>query len=410
MITTASLRPVWKQSLKLHRSTVSSFSSTSPLLNDHSARNQPYIEQGWLDDRGLTRFATLHELQTRSCAVFRDNPLYGIYNADKNEFEFGTYGDFGSRVDQTRRVLQHLGVGPDDKIAVISNNRWEWAALACAAFSLRASMVPLYEAQRPSDWTYICRDAQPKALFCATQDIYDRVQSRVIPNAPVLQSVLCLDAPCGEPHAFRTLLQDKLVQANTAGIVPPTPDDLASLIYTSGTTGKPKGVELTHANITSNVLGVRNTVESPKDFFEETDTALAFLPWAHVFGQTIDLWCPMAHGTSSAICRGVLHVQEDLQLVRPTALAAVPLLFKKVYEGVHAVMETANPRRRYLMRRALELGGKNAGYRNGTGPPMGVVERLQFAALDKLVLARIRDRLGGRLKYAAVGGAACPRE
>ena len=392
------LRPsfFWKKPATRARAATTATATRS--ASTLSARDQTFFEKGWLDEHGLTRFDTLHELQTRSCAVFKDNPLYGVYNEQRQTFEFGTYGDFGQQVGKAREVLHHLGVTPLDKIALIANNRWEWAALSTAAYALNASVVPMYEAQLPSDWSYIVQDAEPKVLFCATQEIYDRVQKDVKPNAPSsLQSILCLDAASGEPHAFSTLM-DAVTTKDASNIIPPTPEDLASLIYTSGTTGKPKGVELTHGNITSNVKGVRNMVDRPKDFFSESDRALAFLPWAHSFGQTIDLWTPMAHGTSSAISRGFQHVQDDLQLVQPTALASVPILFKKVFDGVNNVMETANPRRKYLMQKALQLGRKNSDYTNGHGPSLGFVERMQFAALDKLVLSKIRDRLGGKLR------------
>ena len=377
-------------------------SSTTKL----SARDQPFFEQGYLDERGLTRFETLHELQVRSCAVFRDNPLFGTYDPATESFEFETYGDFEQQVHTSRRVLQHLGVSPFDKIALIANNRWEWAALTTAAHSLRASVVPLYEAQRPADWTYIVGDATPKVLVCATQSIYDRVMDKVKPNAPLsLQSILCLDAPVGEPHSFQTLFQQQQ-QENTIitmdGIVPPTPDDLASLIYTSGTTGNPKGVELLHANICSNIEGARRTVHHPRAFFRESDTTLAFLPWAHSFGQTVDLWTPLAHGTSMALSRGFAHVAEELPLVKPTALASVPLLFKKVHDGVQNVVETSNPRRKYLMQTALALGSKQAQYDSGVGPPLNWMERLQYSVLDALVLSKIRDRLGGNLRCKCV--------
>ena len=92
----------------------------------------------------------------------------------------------------------------------------------------------MYEAQLPSDWTYILNDSQSKVLFCANQDIYDRVQQQVKPNVPSLQETLCFDAGHGEPHAFSTAMAG--VSADSAGslIVKPTPDDLANLIYTSG--------------------------------------------------------------------------------------------------------------------------------------------------------------------------------
>lgn len=294
---------------------------------------------------------------------------------------------------------------------MISNNRWEWVAIACAAYSLTAGIVPMYEAQLPSDWSYIVNDSQAKVLFCATQGIYDSVIKDVAPSAPTLQTTMCLDAAKGEPHAFATAMASVAEDADGKLIIEPTVDDLASLIYTSGTTGKPKGVELTHNNISTNVLGAARTmVKNPNDFVHQGDRSLAFLPWAHSYGQTCELWLGIAHGCSAGICRGVPSILEDLQLVKPTVLFAVPTLYKKVYDGVNNIMETANPRRKYLMQRALELGRMNAAHKQGLGPPLGFMDRLAFKALDSIVLSKIRARFGGNLRYAFVAGAACPAE
>jgi len=154
----------------------------------------------------------------------------------------------------------------------------------------------------------------------------------------------------------------------------------------------------------------REMVYNPHDFFNVNDRSLAFLPWAHSYGQTCELWSGIAHGCSSGICRGVPFILEDLQKVKPTILFAVPTLYKKVYDGVNNVMETANPRRKYLMQRALELGRMKAAHEQGLGPPMGFMDKLAFKALDAIVLSKIRDRFGGNLKYAFVAGAACPAE
>ncbi len=267
----------------------------------------------------------------------------------------------------------------------------------------------MYEAQLPSDWTYITNDAECSVLFCSTQDIFDRAIAEVLPQTPTVKASLCLDAELGEPHAFSTHMEAASKQNDEASVIEPTPDDLANLIYTSGTTGKPKGVELTHSNTVSNMLGVRGMAEDVHDFIRTNDRSLAFLPWAHSYGQTCELWLGMAHGGSAAICRGVPSILEDLQLAKPTVLFAVPTLHKKIYDGVHNLMESASPIRKGLMKKALSLGRKNVEHKKGVSH-MGVLERLQFQALDKIVLSKIRDRFGGNLRHGYVAGAACPSE
>lgn len=312
-----------------------------------------------------------------------------------------------------------LGIEPHGKIGLISNNRWEWVALASAAFSLNAAIVPMYEAQLPSDWSYIVNDSGCSALFCANQDIFDRVQKHVIPSAPKVQATMCFDgAPEGASYSFesamamaKVALSKKDATITTSDGIPPMPEDLANLIYTSGTTGKPKGVELTHQNFVSNVIGsTRIAVENPKDFIRESDRSLAFLPWAHSYGQTCELWVGMAHGGSAGICRGVTHILDDLQMVKPSVLFAVPTLYKKIYDGVQNIMESSTGTKKKLMQRALELGVRKATVERDGASSFGMWENVQHNVLDAIILSKIRARFGGNLRHGFVAGAACPKE
>ncbi|GMI27827.1 hypothetical protein TeGR_g2502 [Tetraparma gracilis] len=312
----------------------------------------PAHETGPHMQDGLLQFTTLHEIQTRSAAQWSSKPLFGTYDA--GAFGWMSYGEFDEKVARARAALVGLGVKPGSTVGVISNNRWEWAAVSLASYSLSAVMTPMYEAQLPSDWSYIMNDAGCEVLLCATQDIYDRSVKEVKPQAPQLQHVLCFDAPAGEPHAFATAMA--AAEVSQSNLVPPKPEDLANLIYTSGTTGKPKGVELTHHNQVSNMYGTRATVADPTDFMRTNDRSLSFLPWAHSYGQTCELYSMMAHGAAIGVCRGVPDILEDLQLVKPSILFSVPTLYKRVYDGVQNMIETTNPIRRTLMRKALDLG------------------------------------------------------
>ena len=270
----------------------------------------------------------------------------------------------------------------------------------------------MYQSQLPADWQYILNDSGCSTLFCATEEIYQQVQREILPSTPLVKSALCLDAEVGEEHAFATALERVSGNSSASQILKPTLDDLADLVYTSGTTGKPKGVELTHKNLASNVeSGVREMVSNPQqNFFTQHDRSLAFLPWAHSYGQTCELWGGMSQGTAIGACRGIPHILEDLQLVKPTLLFAVPTLYKRIYDGVHNTMETSSPLKKRLMRKALDLGRRNADAEHGLRAPLGLFERVQFGALDKIVLSKIRDRFGGQLTHSFVAGAACPAE
>lgn len=152
--------------------------------------------------------------------------------------------------------MRDLDIKPGSKVGIISNNRWEWATIAAAAYSLNASTVPMYEAQLPADWTYILNDSECSVLFTANDQILGTVRREVLPNAPMVKSTLSLDAAEGQAHAFATAMAAQ--EPDTAGklIAEPTPEDLANLIYTSGTTGYERvcTVRLSRVYITMHII------------------------------------------------------------------------------------------------------------------------------------------------------------
>jgi long-chain acyl-CoA synthetase len=193
-----------------------------------------FQKEGLLDEKGLTVFDTLHEMQLSSCQVYSQNELFGTFSPKSEKFEWMTYEEYGKKVDQCRSMLKDLGVEQYDKVGIIANNRWEWATIAAASYSLNASLVPMYEAQLPSDWRFILNDSECSVLFCANQKIYDKVRAEVLPSTPLVRATLCLDAPEGEPHAFVTAMKAAPVDSEGSFIRAPAQEDLANLIYTSG--------------------------------------------------------------------------------------------------------------------------------------------------------------------------------
>ena len=291
-------------------------------------------------------FSTLHSLRVAAQRKYENRPFLGTKNLETKEFEYVTYGDFGKKVDYLAAVLsKDRGVKPGDKIAVISKNREEWAVAAYACFAIGAHYVPMYEQQRDEDWEYIIRDSEAKHLFVSTVSIHDRVRDlALIPS----ENVVCFDN--GD---FDRVLQQGVNISKELDHPNPNPDDVCVLIYTSGTTGKPKGVMLSHRNIASNVRASREIFGHR---LSREDTGLSILPWAHVFGQTLDL-----HAMMSAGCRlGLVHsketLAEDLKLIKPTLMSGVPLIFKTFYDRIQNVIETSPFPKNALMKWALRAG------------------------------------------------------
>ena len=150
--------------------------------------------------------------------------------------------------------------------------------------------------------------------------------------------------------------------------------------------------------------------ENPSIMVTESDRSLAFLPWAHSYGQTCELWMGMSFGASAAICRGIPFILDDLQNVQPTILFAVPTLYKKVYDGVKNKMQSGNFIQDTLLQNAVDVGMEHASFMRGERGPLSTSEKLKYSLLDKIVLSKIRDRFGGKLRYGCVAGSACPKE
>ena len=251
-------------------------------------------------------FNTLHDLMANASERYAERPALGVKT--DGEYQYLTYAEVGQKIEAFRGALAALGVGKGDKVAIISRNRLEWVVTAYAGYGLGAVNVPMYEQQKPSDWEYILQDSGAKVLIASTTEIYDKVKGYAGTHGGV-ESVLCCDLPEGDPAAFAT----HLAGAAARPAHPPlgsdqlAPDDLATLIYTSGTTGQPKGVMLSHRNICSNV---KNTVDHSSEarptqgIVNWDDRSVAFLPWAHSYGQTCELHTGMAVGASTAIAAG----------------------------------------------------------------------------------------------------------
>ena len=346
-----------------------------------------------------TQFKNLVDLCEKSCVRFADNELFGTRAAD-GSWSFTSYREFAELVAQARGGLASLGVGPGDLVAVIANNRLEWAVGAYATYSLSACYVPMYEKQNLADWEYIVGDSEAKVLIVANEEIRQKTRA-LLERLPALESIVCLDADVSEPGSWAALMERGLAAPVPA--TDPALSDLAGYIYTSGTTGRPKGVMLTHGNFTSNVNSVQKLFP-----MEEGDRSLSFLPWAHSFGQTCEMHCGISFGISMAICDDVDRLIEYLAEVRPSLLFSVPRIFNRIYDGLQKKLAEAPPARQRLFALAMD----NASTRRELAEQgqRSLLVDLKHALFDRLVFARVRERLGGELRCAFSGGAAISRE
>jgi long-chain acyl-CoA synthetase len=217
-------------------------------------------------------------------------------------------------------------------------------------------------------------------------------------DLPVLDHIVGLELPPSDPQSFEALLA-----RGRAAAVPslkPDGDEIAGFVYTSGTTGLPKGVMLSHGNLTSNIAAVTSIFPLSAD-----DRTLSFLPWAHAFGQTCELHILISVGASTAINDELPQLIDNLPEVQPTILVAVPRIFNKIHAGV---MRQVAEKPAFV--RALFWSGVRSAKKRHAAQPLGPFESLGFALADKLIFSKVRARFGGRLKYAMSGSAALSRE
>ena len=356
----------------------------------------------------METFENLVDMFEKSTKKFADRPLFGVKRA--GAYSWSTYRQLAKEVDELRGGLAALGVGQGDRVAVISDNRPEWAAGAYATYGLGAQYVPMYEAQLPKEWEYILKDCGAKVLLVANAQIAEKTRSMLGVNGgvPTLQQIVefgsgavsVSPAAAGEVSYASVLEKGR---ATPRPSVQPKREDICGFIYTSGTTGNPKGVLLTHDNITSNINAIHQIFPMAQD-----DVSLSFLPWAHSFGQTCELHCLLSYGASMGLAESVATIIDNLAEVKPTLLFSVPRIFNRIYDGVNKKMNEAGGIKLILFKRMLEVA-KHKKNLEALGQS-SFFNNLQFKILDKVVASKIRARFGGRLKYAFSGGAALSKE
>ena len=302
--------------------------------------------------------------------------------------------------------LRALGLAPGDRAAILSENRPEWhlADFACATSGVVS--VPLYATLPAAQIEFMLRDSGARLVFVSTAEQLEKVQTlrracadlaHVVAFEPELggRDVLTLDDLRDRGDAALAGAGADRHRA-LAGSV--RPHDLLTILYTSGTTGRPKGVMLTHNNLVSNVRASLEILP-----VGPTDVALSFLPLSHILERMVD-YAFFSAGVTIAYCESFQRVGDYLAEVRPTVAAAVPRVYEKVYAAVHERAAAAGAARRRLFAWAVRVARAWAEARLA-GRRANPALALQHALADRLVYAKVRARMGGRVRYFLSGGA-----
>ncbi|MBI5708787.1 MAG: long-chain fatty acid--CoA ligase [Candidatus Eisenbacteria bacterium] len=306
-------------------------------------------------------------------------------------------------VERLALGLRHFGVGRGDHVAILSESRCEWAISDLAILGLGAVSVPIYSTLTAQQCRFILENSEAKVAIVSTAEQLAKVVA-LLDDLPRLGAVVAMDAAGNHPKVrswSETLAQGEQARAAApdafrAAAEAVEPGDLATIIYTSGTTGEPKGAMLTHSNIASNVEACLKVVELRPD-----DTSLSFLPLSHIFERMAGLYAMLAGGVTIAYAESLDTVAADAIEVKPTVLTGVPRFYEKVYARV-----TENAAKLPLPRRLIFNWGLGQGVAAARAHFAGRTLRSFGVKLaDHLVGAKIRERVGGRLRFCISGGA-----
>lgn len=307
--------------------------------------------------------------------------------------------------------LHALGVTAESHVGLLSENRIEWIYTDLGILNCGASDVPIYATHAPKQISYILNDAGVEILFISTQAQYDRIREALnsCPKVRVIISFEPISAPTGKVMTF----EEFLAWGKAADEAEPeryeslrstvTPASIATLIYTSGTTGDPKGVVLTHRNLTTNVL-----INCRKAGLRENEVGLSFLPFSHIFERNW-LYMYMHSGVTTYLARSVETVIVDIAEARPNVMTSVPRLYEKFYARAMEKAEEGGKAKAEIAAWAMEVS-KEVARAEDRGESPGFFLRIKHLIADALVLSKWRAAMGGRLRAMVSGGAALSPE
>ncbi|MBI5625642.1 MAG: long-chain fatty acid--CoA ligase [Nitrosomonadales bacterium] len=343
---------------------------------------------------------TLHGVLLERVKRTPDSIAYRYFDTVQNAWLSITWAQVLDEVARWQAALlgEHLTAG--DRVAIMLRNCPQWVMFEQAAMSLGLVVVPLYTVDRPDNVAYIIKDAQVKVLLFENDEQWQALRT-VRNQLDCVQRLVSIESITGHDEPRLKCAKEWLpAQAKLGWERVRDRDALATIIYTSGTTGKPKGVMLSHHNIVYNAYASYLVFPTGQD-----DCALSFLPLSHTFERTAGYYLMLA-GATVAYARSIPLLADDLKIIRPTILIAVPRIYERIYNAIHAKLEEAPPLRHKLFALTVNIGWDRFEYQQKRGA--WNLKFLLWPVLKHLVADKIMDRLGGRLRLSISGGAALP--
>ena len=338
---------------------------------------------------------------------------YGSQPALAHKPKGGTYQDisyteFGESVDAFRKGLNALGVQKGDRVALLSENRPEWAITDFGSLKVGAVTVPMFSTLTAAQVGYILKDSGSKIICVSTSRQLEKVTA-IRDQVPTLEQIIVFDPIEGGPP--EGVIQFEAVceldgQGQGIGVRNPShasEDDIATIIYTSGTTGDPKGVMLTHANFIFNLQACKSLID-----VSDADVLLSFLPLSHVFERLGGHYVPLFSGAKVAYAESTFTVAQNMREVAPTVMLSVPRLYETMHDRILRAVQEGSPLKQKIFQWGVSVGASvSSAIQNGKKP--SPILQLQQNIADKLVFAKLKAATGGRLRFFVSGGAALPQ-
>lgn len=321
---------------------------------------------------------------------------------DKNGWEPISAQQLYQRTVGTATCLKTWGLQPGDRVAILSENRPEWAIADFATLLIAGAVVPIYATLTPDQCLYVLQHSGAKVVFCSTIAQLAKIES--IRSLTRLEHVILMEGhPPSGVHAMADLMAKGPAErdpAFDAAAHKVTREDLCTIIYTSGTTGTPKGAMLTHGNLASNLDASLEAFEFDPDAGE---ISVSFLPLSHITARHLD-YAEFHHGVTIAYCPDINNLPQALQEVRPTLFVAVPRVYEKIYNQVQKQVGVGLKRKIYHW--AIGVGEQHV-----TEILAGKIPKSSTWKLaNRLVFSKIVHRMGGRVRIFISGGAPLGRE
>ncbi len=307
-------------------------------------------------------------------------------------------------VSALARGLGALGIEPGDRVALVAENRPEWAIADFAIMAAGAVTVPAYTTNTPADHRHVLGNSGAKAVIISTTALCARVAAAV--EGTDVRHLIVLEPP--PPAVSATVAMHRWSDVLERGEAAPDdvrataarlePDALACLIYTSGTGGAPKGVMLSHRAMLHNCRGALGLFDS---LGLDHEVFLSILPLSHAYEHTVGLMFPCSIGAEIYYAEGINELNRNFAEARPTVVLCVPRLYEVMRDRILAQVERAGGIKARMLHKAIELGSR----RYHDPRSLGLVDRVIDGVLDHLVRGRVAARFGGRLKAFISGGA-----